>query len=389
MDDQFFNSSDEDSFLKKSKNESNNIMSFPNNGNIFEDEQNDKDRDEFNENQFNPEGFFINDKNNLEMNENNRINQIENDNNNKEVNTYTLKTGKIINTINATISNAMIDLFQNDYIDYESKKDMQLLKIKKRRRKKKEIKEEKEKKIEEKKERKKGRIKIGDKEKENISLETHSKYSDDNILKKINSYYFSSLRDWLNNSFLDEKGVFLPEQKNKFLRLNSSITRNNLKKSEITELMEKSLKDIFSSEISCKNKKNSNKYHNKELIEEIYKTNKQIFIIYILNLKFIEGIHIFNGQTSYEQIKDCLKKENIDEKQIEVFYNRFNKINNLLNKIYDKEKDKIYDKEKGEESYKKLQEYSQRIGLLSVNYEKWFERKYNRNNKAKNTNSSS
>ena len=81
------------------------------------------------DNIFGEDDYYINEKNYIGQND-----KIINEN----INTITLNKGRIINTYNATISNVMNDLFNNDIINFETKKDMQLLKTKKRRRTKKE-----------------------------------------------------------------------------------------------------------------------------------------------------------------------------------------------------------------------------------------------------------
>ena len=63
------------------------------------------------------------------------------------------------------------------------------------------------------------------------------------------------------------------------------------------------------------------------------------------------------------------------KKIINEFYKRFNKIDCFLNKVYLEENNKS--------SKKYVQEYIERISLLSVNYEGWFDRKYQRRNKNK------
>ena len=136
-------------------------------------------------------------------------------------NTITLNNGKVIKPFNKMIVKSIFDLLKISEIDYDKLKDMQLLRNKRRRRTKKEIEEEKTLKTEDKNiiVKKKGRrqkeeLKNID---ENNIDDTHSKKADDNIIKKINTNFLKNYIKWLNSSFLDEKGNFLPE-KNKFLK---------------------------------------------------------------------------------------------------------------------------------------------------------------------------
>ena len=319
---------------------------------FFEDNKHDLSVDDF---------FTINEKNNIEHN-NNKIKE------NEMSNTININKGRVIKTFNATVSNAINNLFpKNEEIDYSTMRDMQLIKTKKRRRTKNEI--ENEKTI------KKEKIKIikqrgrNKKSVKNNCVECHSKKADDNIIKKINTYFIKSINNWLNSSFIDEKGNFLSPEK-KFLKINTKQIFANLKKNEITQLMKTTFKDIFSNEISYKYKKYKTDY-NKKLIEQIYKENKQYFIKFILDLTFIDGLYIFDGEISINSFIKILKQKNIEERNINQFYNNFDKIHNFLKKIYLQEI-KNY-------SEKAIQDYIHRISLLCVNYENWFIRKYNRN----------
>ena len=79
----------------------------------------------------------------------------------------------------------------------------------------------------------------------------HSKISDDNIIKKINSKYLESVRNWLNKSFIDDNGHFedLEERKksNKklFLKISPKIITTKLKKACMMNTMKLKFKNIF------------------------------------------------------------------------------------------------------------------------------------------------
>lgn len=310
----------------------------------------------------NDDKFDDNDKNNIEQNYN--FGNIKE--NIKNINTITLTTGKVINTINQLMSNVMNELFNSNEIDYEQKSDMQLLKIKKRRRTKSEILNEKNLKLEKKEEvKKRGRIKNNA-----IYLYSgvHTKNADDNILKKINSCFIETIRNWLNDSFIDENGNFEVRQ-NKFLKINQKLNGyTNLKKIETTKLMKMQFREIFNVDISIKYTKIS-KDHNKILISNIDKEKEQYFIMFILDLTFILGFNIYIGQISINEFRDLIKIP-IDEKKKDLFFNKFDKIDVFLKKIYNEGKNKT--------PIENLKDYMQRICILSINYENWFERKFNR-----------
>lgn len=288
-------------------------------------------------------------------------------------NTITLNNGKVIKPFNKMIVKSIFDLLKISEIDYDKLKDMQLLRNKRRRRTKKEIEEEKTLKTEDKNiiVKKKGRrqkeeLKNID---ENNIDDTHSKKADDNIIKKINTNFLKNYIKWLNSSFLDEKGNFLPE-KNKFLKIKPIF--DNLKKQKVTTLMATKFKDILINDISEKYK-NLEGNPNKNLVEKIYSENKEYFVIFILELTFIDAFHIYNGEKSLDDFKILfLKEKKIEEKKIEEFYNNFHKVDLFLKKIYD---DETKNQPNADSDIK---DYIIRICLLSSNYEIWFKRKFNR-----------
>lgn len=311
------------------------------------------------------EDLGINDKHYYIQNGNSKIKE------NECSNTITLNNGKIIKSFNKLLIKVINDLLKIKEVDYEKLKDMQLLKNKRKRRTKKEIEEDKTLKTEEKititkKKGRKQKEELKNLEENNID-DTHSKKADDNIIKKINTNFLKNFIKWLNSSFLDEEGNFLPE-KNKFLKIKPIFS--NLKKKKVTELMRTQFKNILIKDISEKYK-NLEGNSNKILIDRIYSEKKEYFIKFILELTFIDAFHIYNGDISFDDFKILfLKEKNIEEKKIEEFYNNFNKVDLFLKKIYYEE---IKIKPKAD-----IKDYILRICLLSSNYEIWFERKYNR-----------
>ena len=95
----------------------------------------------------------------------------------------------------------------------------------------------------------------------------------------------------------------------------------------------------------------------------------------ILDLTFIEALHIFNGQKRIADFEYKIKQRNLNEDKINEFFGKFEKIDWFLEEIYEKEIKNGYEF--------LVQDYIQRISILCVNYETWFERKFNRNNKIK------
>ena len=292
--------------------------------------------------------------------------------------TYISQTinGKQIITTNEMISNKLQELFNNSEINVDKLKDMKMLKKKKKRRTKKEIERDKTLSQEEKKQdKKKGRIKKDSEEnlKSNVN---HPKEADDNIVKKINTFYLEEIRKWLNKSFLDENKTNFEtsksREKNKkgiFMRLSPELISNKIKKATILNIMNTKFKDLFySNKISLKYKK-KNPEINRELINKIYKEGKESFVIFILEMKFIEGMNFFNGLIKDEQIINYFKNNyKYSEELVKKFVGNFGKIGSLLDKLY-----RNSDKDEAE-----TKDYLTKINVLCLNYKESFENKYDR-----------
>ena len=304
---------------------------------------------------------------------------LENNENKKTFNTSNNTVnfnGKQINTSNEVVDEALINMFNTKEINLDNKKDMQLLKKKQKRRTKKEVDNEKKLKLNEIKiKKKKGRKKNGFGL--IINSNGHTKFSDDNIIKKINSFFLESTRNWLNNSFVDESGNFQTPKirkklkKSLFLKISPKLITTNLKRETVILIMNTKFKDIFFNQLSNKYKK-AKQNQNMKLIEEIYNQNNQPFVIYILELTFFEVFSLFNGENKGEEIrKFFLENYNISRNLIDKFLNNFNKIDIFLNEIKKKE-------ERQKQTEEMIQEYVQRISLLCLNYKESFINKYNR-----------
>ena len=282
--------------------------------------------------------------------------------------------GKQIYVLNDLLAGTLKELFNSTEINLDTKKDMQLLRKKKKRRTKVEIQKEKERtsKTQEKK-KSLGRKRVIDEERSKLA--NHSKISDDNIMKKINSYFLESMRNWLNKSFIDENGLFQnikvrKKLKKIFLKIDPKLITINLKRETVINIMNMKFKDIFLKKISSKYMKYKEN-ENQKLIEDIYKYKNQPFTLFILELKFIEALNYFNGQNNEDDLKILLLKNNFDKDIINQFINSFDRIDKFLKEIYDKEI--LYGNSKEE-----IEDYLQRISLLCLNYREWFEKKFTR-----------
>ena len=312
--------------------------------------------------------------------ENNKIDLL---NLNRETNNsqYNTINGKLIQTTNDIITNKFQEMFNNSEIDVDKLKNMQMIKKKRKRRTKREIERDKSLTQEEKIEKKKGRIKKDLKQNSKVKV-NHSKDADDNIIKKINTYYTEQIRKWLNKSFLNEKlNNFQSEKFRKktnkaiFLKLSPKLISTKIKKQSMMKIMDTKFKDIFSSnEISSKYKK-MDKNNNKNLIDKIYKEAKQDFLIFILEMTFLEGLDYFSGQIPDEKIIEYFRTNfNYSDALINKFIGNFDKIGKLMDTLYSKR-----DKDDSE-----IKDYLTKINVLCLNFRLSFEKKYIRGENKKN-----
>ena len=127
--------------------------------------------------------------------------------------------GKQIITTNELVTGAFIDIFNTDDMNLENKNDMQLLRKKNKRRTKIEVEEDRKLKNNDIKPTKK----LGRKRKSEINkvntICKHSKKSDDNIIKKINSYFLDSMLNWINKSFIDKNKIFQTLEQRKKMKM--------------------------------------------------------------------------------------------------------------------------------------------------------------------------
>ena len=293
--------------------------------------------------------------------------------------------GKKIITSNNKCDKIFDEYFGTNEINITTIKDMQMLKKKRKRRTREEIENDKKNENPPVQNAKKTR---GRKKKNEIGNNNentkHSKHSDDNIAKKINSNYIEKVISWINKSFLDSSNNNFQDEKlkkklndNYFLKLNAKLITNKIKRKSIMQIMGQTFRDIFSTiPISPKYRKLSGT-NNKDLVEKIYKENNQPFVIYILDMTFLDGLNYFNGQISDENIFNHFKdKFNTD--LIQKFINNFGKIDKLFDKVYNE-----YD---GKDNPDEIKDYMTKMKLICLNYKDNFEKKFDRGEKIKDDN---
>ena len=205
---------------------------------------------------------------------------------------------------------------------------------------------------------KRGRKKIDD-----HSNSNHNKESQDNIIKKIKSKLFEYLLKFINsllNIILknnlknfnhnkckrEEKEQLIKKIEYKTI-VDDTQRKNNLK------FLKMPLKDLFSNNISSKYR-TKNKNLNKNIINELLSKEKDNEIIMlVLNMTFGDWLDIF----LYKKELSELKLFNIDNYKIKIISDSFERIDKLLDEIYNLNFGNNY--------------FSSFVYLI-YNYERWF-----------------
>ena len=177
---------------------------------------------------------------------------------------------------------------------------------------------------------------------------THTKYSFDNLVRKIKSKLFASILIILNKSLKDkkEKASAKENQKQKksevmyncFLKLDQKIIlQTNVK--ENLELFNKQLREIFSEDVSSK-VQNFSKHglkHNKIFIEEIKNDESRTKTNAILDMTFFECLEHFRGTKSYpalngleEEYEKVIEDLSIEEDYKDNFIEHLKNLENMF-----------------------------------------------------------
>ena len=187
--------------------------------------------------------------------------------------------------------------------------------------------------------------KLGRKKKIDKENRKHNKYCEDNIIKKIKGISVSSLSSHINSRIKKiyngniGKGVLRKE----LLKMNQNQIID-LKSDK--EFINKTLKDIFSNDISTKYTSFKSD-HNRIIIERLLNendVNKRIIFEKLFSLTFLECIMHMRGTNHYDELEglesldDICKKFEDDNDYIELF--KYNFLN--LELIIQKKKSRKY-----------------------------------------------
>ena len=177
------------------------------------------------------------------------------------------------------------------------------------------------------------------------NIKVHDKFTDDNIRKKVKNLILKNLLEFINDKIkmTYNNNISHWNSKKRLFCLKAEKKNTN---SLYLEFMNKSLKDIFSQEISEKCSHYS-KFHNKEIIESLINDkdeDKKNYFTNLFSLTFLDCLKFFRGGDkctkelegfkTISTVKEQLLKENGEE-----YVNHFEeKIQNLEEVINEKVK---------------------------------------------------
>lgn len=204
---------------------------------------------------------------------------------------------------------------------------------------------------------KKEKIKPGRKRKrENDIKSEHDKFSEDNMRRKIKSLLLKYLFIFINNKIED---IYNGNIGNGILKMQLK----TLKQSQVfdatinfnKQLLDKTLKEIFSEEITGKFT-NFPKDHNKLLIKKLIKEEdkkKQIYFEKLFNLTFIDSLKHFRGDAKFLELEGLELFDNINEIQT-VYLNKYEDGKDYIDRLrkYLKNYETIINSKKGRKKEK-------------------------------------
>ena len=217
--------------------------------------------------------------------------------------------------------------------------------------------------------------KSGRKRKEDTSDSYHNKYSPDNIIKKIKTKILDCLLNFINKllyNILDNNTIKsclrkINKSENEengkvdlIKSINYEIFINIMKKDKNIKFLEMTINELLSKELSGKFR-NIDKDSNKTIITELLNQNNEI-LNFIFNLKFGEWLDIFLYK------KDISEFKIMNEEQIKIIMNSFQRVDDLLISICQENDTK----------------YVSRFVCYMYNFERWFLIKIGREKKNNN-----
>ena len=186
----------------------------------------------------------------------------------------------------------------------------------------------------------------GRKKKNSIEKRNHTKFTFDNILRKIKTLAIRSYQKFINN-----KIKYIYRNSNKEIKwILEKINQKNVANAKIDfnrDYLNKTFKSIFSEDITTKWKTKTGK-HNKNVIEHLLKekdTAKRKIFVKLLNLKLIDIIKYLRGEKDdYEELDglefdlDIWNEIKKDEEYFKCFKSNIEEIEIILRKKFSRKR---------------------------------------------------
>ena len=192
----------------------------------------------------------------------------------------------------------------------------------------------------------KGDVKIGRKKKNDESIRCHNKYTTDNVMNKIKNVIKKYLIIFINNvinKLYDQKHILsilnkldLPVSRSLPLikDIDYKSLANKTKKNDNLKILNFSLKEFLSQNISMRYKSINKGFNNfnKKVIELLFKDekNKDIFNFVFNQLKFEDWLNIFIRQ---KELKDFPSFNSLDSNQAHIIEESLIRIEEVLNEL--------------------------------------------------------
>lgn len=142
----------------------------------------------------------------------------------------------------------------------------------------------------------------------------HTKFSTDNMIRKIKVYLFSVLLRFINESIKQESQTLEQNSKKKdyskifLVKLDQEVIKN-INVNINLQLLDSKLKNIFSKKVS-KKVESFGLNKNKNLIKEIFDQKKLVKTIQILNMTLYQCLEHFRGTQYYKELAGLEKEFN-------------------------------------------------------------------------------
>ena len=167
----------------------------------------------------------------------------------------------------------------------------------------------------------------------------HSKFSPDNITRKLKTKFFEALLIFINSNIIKYTKYSILLKLEKEFNTNTSVKFNQ-------NLLKQTLRTIFSNNIGKKYIDKCDENFNKEIIDNIY-NEKKTKVTDILDMTFLQCLEQFRGTRHYKQLEglektyqNVIKSLKENEENNEEYIQHFEELVKTFEHYYNKKKEK-------------------------------------------------